>query len=305
MVRAISADEVDKLESLIQKYVDHQIQEGVTSETVIDQMKSGIERESVQVVIEDDSNGVPLGFLIIKFGTDRLPILFANWNFEVERRLLDFAFNKLSKSASHISFESGWPTPWLSDELSEYAIRLGFVKVGRGYMRLQPIVIDLLIADSLDEEFEFIPFERSMVEEISKLVFTCVDGTVDQSLFPYVYGSIPKIEKFTYDLLDGIFGIHAPSYSWVLQENEKNIGACFLTTNENKGFVMHIVIHPQYRQQGLGRALLAHSMHSLIQHNPTITKFELALTLSNPAKRLYESLGFKILNDASTYVWQR
>ena len=68
---------------------------------------------------------------------------------------------------------------------------------------------------------------------------------------------------------------------------------------------MHIVIDPEYRQQGLGRALLSHSIHSLLRVNPSITKIELAVTMSNPAKILYESLGFRILNDASTFVWKR
>ena len=31
----------------------------------------------------------------------------------------------------------------------------------------------------------------------------------------------------THELLEGVFGVHAPSYSWVLRENVRDIGACF------------------------------------------------------------------------------
>ena len=305
MVNAASITDIDLLDTLIQKYVDHQIDVGVTLDTVKKQMENGLRQETHQVLMEESSEGIAQGFLVINLISDRLPILFANWNFQVEKRLLDSAFEKLSATCSHISFESGWPTPWVSDELSSYAIKLGFVKYERGYMQHHPIDKDVFAEVSIGEEFELIPFDDSMVEEISKLVFKSVDGTDDQDIWPSIYISIPKIEEFLCKFLKGSFGKHEPFYSWVLQENEQNIGACFLMTSEETGFLMHIVVDPEYRQRGLGRALLSHSIHSLLRVNPMITKMELAVTMTNPAKLLYESLGFRILNDSSTYVWKR
>ena len=305
MVRAASITDIDLLDTLIQLYVDHQIEKGVTLDTVKKQMEIGLIKGTHQVLIEDNSKDEVEGFLVINLNSDRLPILFANWNFVVERRLLNSAFEKLSATCSHISFESGWPTPWVSEELLSYALELGFVKYDRGYMRLHPIDKDVFADTRLGDGFELIPFEKSMVEEISKLVFKSVDGSVDQDIWPSVYISIPKIEDFLYKFLEGAFGKHEPYYSWVLREDEQNIGACFLMTNEETGFLMHIVIDPEYRKQGLGRALLSHSIHSLLRVNSSITKIELAVTISNPAKLLYESLGFRILNDSSTFVWKR
>ncbi len=154
MVREISVDDVDELEVLISRYVGHQIEEGVTLDTVMKQMKFGISQETHQVLMEEDTNGIPLGFLVIKLDIGRLPILFANWNFETEKRLLDYAFQKLSPTASHISFESGWPTPWLTEELSSYAISLGFMKYGRGYMQLHPIDKDSFSKTKIGDEFD-------------------------------------------------------------------------------------------------------------------------------------------------------
>jgi len=305
MVREISIVDIDELEALIERYVNHQNEKGITLDSVKKQMTSGIIKKTHQVLMEEDTNGVAQGFLVINLDSDRLPILFANWNFEVERELLDFTFKKLSTTSSHISFESGWPTPWLTDELASYAITLGFVKYGRGYMRLEPIDKDRFSKVSIGEEFEFIPFDESMVEEISRLIFKCVNGTVDQDIWPSIYSTIPKIEQFLIKFLEGSFGIHEPFYSWVLRKKEQNIGACFLMTNENTGFLMHIVIDPGYRQRGLGKALLCYSLHSLLRVTPSVTKIELAVTMSNPAKLLYESLGFRILNESSTFVWKK
>ena len=307
MVREIGVEELNKLEPLIERYVNHMSDNGVTSETVKEQMKSGISGERTVVLIEENSEGDFQGFLVINLKSDRIPIIFANWKFPIEKQLLDNAFEKLSQNNEQVSFESGYPTPWLTEELSSHAIELGFVRHERAYMQLHPIDKEIFSMYSIEDKFEFIPFERSMVQEVSKLVFECVDGTIDQDLFPYVYGSIPRIEEFLNKFLDGAYGKHERFYSWVLRENGQNIGACFcfLMENEETAFLMHIVIHPDYRQHGLGRAILCHSFNNLLRLSPTVTKIELAVTLSNPAKQLYDSLGFRTLNDASTFVWKR
>ncbi|MHA1633560.1 MAG: hypothetical protein ACTSUZ_03270 [Candidatus Thorarchaeota archaeon] len=242
MVTVASITDIDLLDALIQRYVEHQRDEGVTLDTMKKQMQNGLTKETHQVLIEEDSQDVAQGFLVINPNSDRIPIIFAIWNFQSERKLLDYAFEKLSPTCSHISFESGWPTPWLSEDLPIYAQKLGFVKHDRAYIQLHPIDKEIFSKVSLEDDFEFIPFDKSMVEKISKLVFKCVNGTTDQDLFPYVYGLIPKIEDFLNKFLEGSFGKHEPLYSWILREDEQNVGACFwflmLTlTIDNEGLV--------------------------------------------------------------------
>ncbi|MGY5859982.1 MAG: GNAT family N-acetyltransferase [Candidatus Thorarchaeota archaeon] len=303
MIREISSEEIGMLDTLVQKYVGHMKEKGVTPETVMDQMQAGLSRETQAILVEENYQGDAVGFLVINLNADRMPILFADWNFKIEKKLLDYAFKKLSQTSTHISFESGYPTSWMTDELPSYATSLGFVKHDRVYMQLQPIDFDLLSRDALGAEYEYIPFEEKMIKEISKLVFKSVDGTTDQELFPFVYGTIPLTEKFHTRLLAGTFGTHEPFYSWVLRENTQNRGVCFLTTRGDTGFVMHIVIDSEFRQQGLGKDLLCHSLLSLLRIKPSVNKLELAVTMSNPAMRMYESLGFRVLNDSSTFVW--
>ncbi|TFH03407.1 MAG: N-acetyltransferase [Candidatus Thorarchaeota archaeon] len=305
MVREISIEDISLLNTLIERYASHKKEDGVTSDTVKKQMQSGLEKETHLLLTEENSEGVAQGFLVINLKSDRLPILFANWEIEIEKRLLDYAFEKLSGTCSHISFESGYPTPWLTDELSSYAVTLGFVKHDRAFMQLQPIDKEVLTECAKSEGLEFAPFDEPMVEEISKLVFKCVDNTIDQDLFPYVYGSIQKIEEFLGEFLRGSFGTHEPLYSWVLRENNQNIGACFLVTRDETGFLVHVVIDPDFRERGFGNALLCHSLNSLLRVTSSVDKIELAVTSSNPAKRMYDSLGFRTLNDSSTLVWKR
>lgn len=306
MIREISVEEIDNLESLIHIYLEHKKEDFVTLETVKKQMHSGIEKENHQILCEYDSKDRAKGFLVLNQKAKRFPIVFGNWDFRVEKNLLDYAFNKLSTTSSYIILESGYPTPWISEQLSEHAISLGFVKHDRVYMRLEPIDLDALPELPISADLEYINFTETMTEEVSKLVFKCVDRTVDQELFPSVYGTIKSTTKFHQQLLSGDFGTHKPWYSWILYSGKDYIGASFHTTwGDDTGGVMHIVIDPDYRQKGLGRSLLTHSLRSLLKADSNLTKVELAVTLDNPAKLLYDSLGFKVLNKFSTYLWKR
>jgi len=305
MVRKLRVSEIENLDALIRKYVEHQIERGVTPDTVKQQMKVGIKNETHEVLIIEDDTETVLGFLVININSDRLPILFANWNYAVEKLLLEHAFNKLSKHCTHISFESGWPTPWISEELFSYATDLGFVKHERAYMQLYPIEQKIFSKSTLSDDFGFVPFVDSKVDEISRLIFKCVDGTADQDIWPSFFISVQKIVDFLSKMLDGEYGKHEDFYSWILQDRDKDVGVSLLVSNEETGFLVQIAVDPEYRRQGLGRILLQHSIQSLVRINPLITKIELAVTESNPAMLLYDSLGFKTLNSSITFVWKR
>ena len=54
------------------------------------------------------------------------------------------------------------------------------------------------------------------------------------------------------------------------------------------------MVHPQYRRQGIGRALVEHSLGEARRHGFDALMFNLVFE-SNPARRLYEDLGFDVV----------
>ena len=94
MIREISVEEINNLDSLISIYLAHKKEDFVTLETVKKQMHSGIEKGNVQVLCDYDSEDVAKGFLVLNQKMKRFPIVFGNWDFRVEKNLLDYAFNK-------------------------------------------------------------------------------------------------------------------------------------------------------------------------------------------------------------------
>lgn len=68
-------------------------------------------------------------------------------------------------------------------------------------------------------------------------------------------------------------------------------------------FVMDVAVHPDHRGRGLGRGLLLAAIHALRQTGFGL--LGLAVTAGNPATRLYDSLGFEVVQSGETAVWWR
>jgi ribosomal protein S18 acetylase RimI-like enzyme len=68
-------------------------------------------------------------------------------------------------------------------------------------------------------------------------------------------------------------------------------------------FVADIGVHPAHRRRGLARMLVVEAMRRVRDHGyPMIS---LAVTARNPAVRLYEQIGFEIVNSGKTAIWWR
>jgi len=89
-------------------------------------------------------------------------------------------------------------------------------------------------------------------------------------------------------------------YILVHQETNSQIGAVWLRpfeeSNQGYGYIdkdipeLSIAIYPTHRGKGFGTQLMQHLIENL---PPVITTVSLSVDIRNPAKRLYERLGFK------------
>ncbi len=68
-------------------------------------------------------------------------------------------------------------------------------------------------------------------------------------------------------------------------------------------FVADLGVHPRHQRRGLARALVTRCM--AISRAANFPAMALAVTMVNPARRLYQALGFQALNCGKTAVWWR
>ncbi|MEW6624899.1 MAG: GNAT family N-acetyltransferase [Bacillota bacterium] len=108
---------------------------------------------------------------------------------------------------------------------------------------------------------------------------------------------------------------HDIGYIIIEQDTNRKLGAAWIRAfnEENKGYgyiddgmpELSIALYPEYRGKGAGTALLQY----LIDHLPVSTKsISLSVNVQNPAKRLYERVGFKtylIKEDTAIMLFNR
>lgn len=103
-------------------------------------------------------------------------------------------------------------------------------------------------------------------------------------------------------VLSGAFGPVLPSYVRVCQEGGSVLG-CLLGCEiaPGVGFVVQLAVLPEARGRGIATRLLGEFGQACV--GAGVYKIALGVTLEDPARRLYEHLGFTMQRAISSYSW--
>ncbi|MFW9975573.1 MAG: GNAT family N-acetyltransferase [Candidatus Thorarchaeota archaeon] len=267
-----------------------------------EQLKAAVANDRACIYGEYSEDGILGGIAFFGKASKRINFVFADGNVDIEKRLFNALFERFKNDYSHIA--SGGR--WISEELSEHIIEIGFAKYDRMSMTLSRRNIENLAEPKLSKEMSFEPYSPNLRDEISHLVFEGTNGHVDQNVFPDFFSSVEDCKRLLENIEANRFGDYRESSSWILYNNSVAIGVCFMTVrNGDTGYIPDIVVKGEFRGKGLGKAILVQSMKQLVESEPALTKVDLDVTLSNNAKYLYKSLGFEKVQENSTYTWKK
>ncbi len=102
----------------------------------------------------------------------------------------------------------------------------------------------------------------------------------------------------------GAFGRVRPGYMLAVFDAGRCVGAVLgCEIAPNTGFVLQVAVRPEYRRRGIAGRLLQRLAEAF--RDAGLTQAALGVTKTNPARSLYERLGFAPLRDVDAYVWWR
>ncbi len=82
-----------------------------------------------------------------------------------------------------------------------------------------------------------------------------------------LWQSMPQIGLSDADSKEGIkaFLARNPGLSYIALADEQLVGAVLCGHDGRRGYIHHLAVHPDYRQQGIGRSLVNRCMFALLQ----------------------------------------
>ncbi|MCA9886062.1 MAG: GNAT family N-acetyltransferase, partial [Anaerolineae bacterium] len=140
-------------------------------------------------------------------------------------------------------------------------------------------------------------------EEVEQVALFAQQDDIDSAAVPDAVGDelVETLRKLRSNEFPGMDHWLANA-SFVVRERRKGIIGYIATIQvQNICFVADMVVHPEHRRRGLARSLMQRSMTACLEDG-----FEtamLAVTTRNPARHLYENLGFRPTDCSESAIW--
>lgn len=148
---------------------------------------------------------------------------------------------------------------------------------------------------SLPAGFQLSAWDTERQAAIAALILEAYRGTVDHDLYPDMT-SADGMREFFQETLANKQEPFDPDASRLLETTDgaaDGLAGQILCArgSDQLGWILEITVRPGYQRRGLGRTLLIHALNNFAAQG--LKGAKLWVTLDNPARQLYESLGFQ------------
>ncbi|MFW9909650.1 MAG: GNAT family N-acetyltransferase, partial [Candidatus Thorarchaeota archaeon] len=214
----------------------------------------------------------------------------------LESKILEWCFEEMENPPERIDF------PKMSEHIKMDFLRRGYVEYKRASMSVSRHDFLKNQKRALPEGFALVPYQTSMRDEVADIIAEANMNHVDAIIYPELFSSKEKAQEFLKKLEGNRFGEFIERSSQVLVKGEQTIGFCMIVKKDDRASIPDIGILPVYQRQGLGKALFVNTIHDILHSDDSIQTIDLAVTLSNPARFLYEKSGFQVDDEFSAII---
>lgn len=184
-------------------------------------------------------------------------------------------------------------------ELDDVFASLGFTKIERQLMEA-PLSARPLSASVL---IESVTADARDYAQVAEVIVNAYRDHPGRNLHAEVR-TLAGAEAFVRTAADGAYGPARPGFVRLLQRAGTPLAAIVgCEAAPGIGFVLQVVVRPEARGLGLGTQLILELAQCFREAG--LTRIALGVTDDNPARHLYERLGFRKIMPVNAYVWWR
>jgi ribosomal protein S18 acetylase RimI-like enzyme len=188
-----------------------------------------------------------------------------------------------------------------SGVLAEFS-RLGFTPNPREFL-LAPLPLSCGLAHSGVPGFSLCPLRLEDCEEAADCLVECYAGhrALESN---WEARNREDAMDFFESVEKGHYGITHPDWFFGLEHQGTGCLAGFvlgMKTRRDQGYVLHVAVRPDYRNGGIGSALLRTLGHRFVERG--LKSARLCVRAENPARHLYHRMGFCLQQPHTAYVW--
>jgi ribosomal protein S18 acetylase RimI-like enzyme len=303
-MRILTPDDFISAEGIFTKY-----QEGtIFPAPFIDILKDAMKSRRIKICLAENDDSVPIGFGIIGTISGKIHAIWvddANRELDrdsinrLEKEIADWCFREIKHPPARIDF------PKMTDNLKNEFLLRGYREYKRASMSTSRNDFMKNHEISLPEGFTMAPYQPELRDKVADVIENANKNHADAIIYPEFFSSKEKALELLQKLEENELGEYIEGASQILLRGEAVIGICMIVKKGVNASIPDLVIAPLYQGRGLGKALVVNTVLSFFGSDESIETINLAVTLSNPAKHLYEKIGFRITDEFSAIVYSR
>lgn len=220
----------------------------------------------------------------------------------IERDLFDTAFERLKKQESWVGIRVA---VLLRDDLIQYAQEKGFKKYVMIGMVADRKSIEAVPMPKIPSGYTLESYNDKMNDEVANLLYESFKNSDSCNAEPDLLSTLERCLAFLDETIKGRYGeFKNGKFSFVLKRGDEIIGVTLRTLlSETTALAAAMCLSQKYRGKGLGKLQFIYSLKNLLTNTPAVSEIHLSVYDTNPAKYLYESVGFKEASRSQIYTW--
>jgi ribosomal protein S18 acetylase RimI-like enzyme len=150
---------------------------------------------------------------------------------------------------------------------------------------------------------ESVPVREDQFDQVADTIVDAYQGRPDRHLHSEVEETADATEFLRYVFAGG-HGEYRPEFCRAHWREGRCAGVLMgCRVAPDHGFVLQVAVRRDHQGRGLGTELLRDAASAF--RDAGLSRVALGVTLANPARHLYERLGFRIVHPVESYVWRR